>query len=83
EMPDARVTSRKIASNRRLLCASPAYLECFGVPVSPMDLQRHRCIVIRESDETYGAWRLHSGAAQANVKVRGTVSTNDGEAAVN
>ncbi|MCD5330229.1 LysR family transcriptional regulator [Chromobacterium piscinae] len=83
EMPDARVTSRKIASNRRLLCASPAYLECFGVPVSPMDLQRHRCIVIRESDETYGAWHLHSGAAQANVKVRGTVSTNDGEAAVN
>ncbi|WP_434627723.1 LysR family transcriptional regulator [Chromobacterium sp. CV08] len=82
ELPDARIVSRRIAGNRRLLCASPAYLERFGLPASPMDLQRHRCIVIRESDETYGAWHLHSGTAQANVKVRGAVSTNDGEAAL-
>ena len=83
DIPDARITSKKIATNRRLLCASPAYLERFGTPVSPTDLQRHRCIVIRESDETYGTWHLHSGSTQATVKVRGTVSTNDGEAAVN
>jgi DNA-binding transcriptional LysR family regulator len=83
DTPDARITSKKIASNRRLLCASPGYLERFGTPVSPIDLQRHRCIVIRERDETYGTWQLHSGTTQASVKVRGTVSTNDGESAVN
>ena len=82
EIPDARIVSKKIASNRRLLCASPAYLERFGMPVSPTDLQLHRCIVIRESDETYGTWHLNSGSTQATVKVRGTVSTNDGESAV-
>lgn len=83
DVPDARITSKKIASNRRLLCASPGYLERFGTPLSPTDLQRHRCIVIRESDEIYGTWHLHSGSTQATVKVRGTVSTNDGESAVN
>jgi DNA-binding transcriptional LysR family regulator len=83
DTPDARITSKKIASNRRLLCASPDYLERFGTPVSPIDLQRHRCIVIRERDETYGTWQLHSGTTQASVKVRGTASTNDGESAVN
>lgn len=82
EVPDARITSKKIAKNRRLLCASPTYLERFGVPGSPTDLQRHRCIVIRESDEIYGTWHLHSGGTHATVKVRGTVSTNDGESAV-
>ncbi|MFZ6731060.1 LysR substrate-binding domain-containing protein [Undibacterium sp. Ji42W] len=82
EVPDARVTSKKIASNRRLLCASPIYLERHGTPLTPTDLQRHRCIVIRESDETYGTWHLHNANSQATVKVRGTVSTNDGESAV-
>ncbi|MFZ6658782.1 LysR substrate-binding domain-containing protein [Undibacterium sp. TJN19] len=82
EVPDARITSKKIASNRRLLCASPIYLERHGVPLTPTDLQRHRCIVIRESDETYGTWHLHNASTQATVKVRGTVSTNDGESAV-
>lgn len=83
DVPDARITSRKIADNRRLLCASPLYLKKFGYPTSPADLQRHNCIVIRESDETYGTWHLHSGASTATVKVRGSVTTNDGESAVN
>ena len=82
DVPDARIVSKKIASNRRMLCASPSYLELFDTPLSPTDLQRHRCIVIRESDATYGTWHLTSGTTHATVKVRGTVSTNDGEVAV-
>ncbi len=31
-LPDAALHARKIASNRRLLCASPLYLEQHGVP---------------------------------------------------
>lgn len=75
EVPDARITSKKIASNRRLLCASPTYLERYGMPTSPTDLQRHKFIVIRESDEIYGTWHLRSGTTQATVKVRGTQLT--------
>jgi DNA-binding transcriptional LysR family regulator len=82
DIPDARITARKIATNRRLLCASPAYLERFGTPQTAIDLQKHRCIVIRESDAAYGTWHLHSNAAQETIKVRGTVTTNDGETAV-
>jgi DNA-binding transcriptional LysR family regulator len=61
DLPDARLTARKIASNRRLLCASPRYLEIHGEPRAPGDLQRHRCIVVRENDVAYGTWRLESG----------------------
>ncbi|MFL6719187.1 MAG: LysR family transcriptional regulator [Burkholderiaceae bacterium] len=82
ELPDARLTARKIADNRRLVCASPAYLAKYGEPATPHDLQKHRCIFIRESDEIYGQWHFGSGAKQQTVKVRGQMSTNDGECAL-
>lgn len=84
---DARVIARRLAPNRRLLCASPKYLAQRGEPKSPAELRRHNCICIRQGDEAYGVWRLFSGReserdAQA-VKVRGNLTTNDGEIAVN
>lgn len=82
DLPDARLTARKIASNRRLLCASPRYLETYGEPRTPGDLQRHRCIVVRENDVAYGTWRLESGQRTETVKVRGPVSSNDGQSAL-
>ncbi len=82
DLPDARLTGRKIASNRRLLCASPRYLETFGEPRTPGELQRHRCIVVRENDVAYGTWRLESGSRTETVKVRGPVSSNDGQSAL-
>ncbi|CAB3671814.1 LysR family transcriptional regulator [Achromobacter sp. HNDS-1] len=82
DLPDARLTARKIASNRRLLCASPRYLETFGEPRTPGELQRHRCIVVRENDVAYGTWRLESGSRTETVKVRGPVSSNDGQSAL-
>ena len=83
EPPDARVIARKIAPNRRLLCASPAYLARHGAPKVPHDLSRHNCIGIRQGDEAYGVWRLRAGKRTENVKVRGNLNTNDGEIAVN
>ena len=85
--PDARVMARRIASNRRLLCAAPAYLARHGTPKVPQDLARHACIGIRQGEEAYGLWRLSSGrgrsATTQAIKTRGPLSTNDGEIAVN
>jgi DNA-binding transcriptional LysR family regulator len=53
----------------------------------PSDLVRHNCICRRQGDEADGTWRLHrdrdSGGAGEAVKVRGNLTTNDGEIAVN
>jgi len=84
--PDSRVIARHIAPNRRLLCASPAYLAKHGVPKVPNDLTKHNCIGIRQGEEAYGVWRLSSGRGRAArteaVKTRGNLTTNDGEIAV-
>ena len=61
EPPDARVVSRLLAPNRRLLCAAPAYLAQHPAPKVPNDLLQHNIIGIRQGDEAYGVWRLCSG----------------------
>lgn len=85
--PDARVIARRIAPNRRLLCAAPAYLAKHGTPKVPNDLVRHNCIGIRQGEEAYGVWRLTSGRGKhvktEAIKTRGNLATNDGEIAVN
>jgi DNA-binding transcriptional LysR family regulator len=84
---DTRVVARRLAANRRLLCASPKYLAERGEPKAPGELGRHNCICIRQGDEAYGLWRLFAGRDKERnaeaVKVRGNLATNDGEIAVN
>ena len=82
DLPDSRLTARRLLANARVLCATPAYLAEAGEPRMPADLLAHRCIVLRESDETYGTWHLHQGERHESVKVRGPLSTNDGGAAL-
>jgi LysR family transcriptional activator of dmlA len=83
EPPDARVVARLLAPNRRLLCASPAYLQRHGAPRTPHDLAGHNIIAIRQGDEAFGLLRLRSGKRSESVRVRGNLATNDGEIAVN
>ena len=86
EPPDARVIARHLAGNRRLLCASSSYLAKHGTPKVPHDLTQHNCIGIRQGEEAWGVWRLSTGrgrqATVESVKIKGNLSTNDGEIAV-
>lgn len=83
DLPDSRLIAKKIAANRRLLCASPAYLRGAGTPAYPHDLTQHQCIVLRQNESAYGNWRLSRGKQVDTVKVHGKLSTNDGEVALN
>lgn len=84
--PDARVIARRLAANRRLLCASPAYLKRHGTPRTPRDLAKHECIGIRQGEEAYGVWRLTRrkgrDAVTEAVRTTGSLATNDGGIAV-
>jgi LysR family transcriptional activator of dmlA len=84
EPPDARVIARRIAPNRRLLCAAPPTWRATAHPKSPQDLARHDCIGIRQGDEAYGQWRLTPGKpGHRSGQGARPLSTNDGEIAVN
>jgi len=79
EPPDARVVARRIAPNRRLIGASPAYIAKHGTPQRPEDLARHNCIILRQNETASGIWRFTRGRKVHSVKVHGTLSSNDGE----
>lgn len=87
EPPEARVIARRIAPDRRILCAAPSYLTRCGIPKAPGDLARHNCIGIRQGDEAYGVWRLTLDRSRRQrpeaVRIRGNLTTNDGGIAVN
>lgn len=78
-LPDSGLHARKIASHQRILCASPTYLENHGEPVTPNDLTRHNCLVLRQNEDTYGNWRFSKEEKVHHVQVRGNMSANDGE----
>lgn len=79
QVREGGVIKRRIARNRRILCASPAYIDRFGMPHSLDELKTHRCIPIRERDQDFGRWELEGPGGVAVVKVGGPLSANNGE----
>jgi len=74
---------QEISKNRRIVCASPAYLERYGQPVEPEDLIDHKCISISEDGFRGADWHFYNrnGVAKT-VKITPYLNTNDGEAAL-
>ncbi|MHB2243425.1 LysR substrate-binding domain-containing protein [Pseudomonas monsensis] len=70
---------RRLASNRRVLCAAPGYLQRRGTPQTLDELQQHDCLVIKERDNAFGIWNLNRDGGQKSVRVSGPLSSNNGE----
>jgi LysR family transcriptional regulator, transcriptional activator for dmlA len=79
EPPDARLVARRVMANRRIVCASPDYVERMGAPRVPQDLTGHNCIVLRANQDEFTVWRLHDGDREHLVHVSGDLASNDGE----
>lgn len=71
--------AKKLANNRRILCASPHYLQQFGEPKRLEELLDHRCLIIQERDTPYALWKLNSLKGEQQIKISGQLSSNNGE----
>lgn len=72
-LQDSGLVARQLASDRRLLVASPDYLQRFGVPATPRELAKHRVINF-PGDPT---WTFANGD---KLRVSAFTTVNDGEA---
>src|SRR5687768_7704571 len=52
-LTDSSLTARRLAPNRRVVCASPEYLRLHGFPRTPEELSQHNCLL---SADFGGAW---------------------------
>ena len=75
---EANLLAQHLARNWRVLCASPDYLARAGTPVRLADLASHRCILIRERDQS-GLWRLAGPDGPETIKPPAQLSANNGE----
>lgn len=80
--PDSSLVALPIApSNRRVLCASPAYLARHGAPATPQDLAEHDCVCFMLGEEVHDRWRFsREGEADITVRARSVNVSNDGDA---
>lgn len=79
ELADSRLIARRIAVNRRILVASPAYLAEYGCPQSPAELSEHRCLRFAYPGLAADSWTLRNGDAEAVVRVSPHLSSDSGE----
>lgn len=80
-IPDHYI-ARRIAKNRRVLCASPAYLQQYGHPEHPQQLEKqHFCITLKERNQAPEQWALQSPAERLTVAPNSKLMVNNGDVA--
>lgn len=63
-----------------MVVAAPSYLDRFGIPHSPRDLQRHRCLNCRwPTDQSLYRWEFERKDEKVEVAVEGPVIVNEPE----
>lgn len=75
ELDDSSLVAKKLASCRRVLCASPDYLARAGVPQSLGDLDKFECV----STIDHRIWRLQGPKGEKAVRVNGKLRTNSSD----
>lgn len=65
--------------NRRVLCASPAYLARHGSPGDLQALAGHNCLLYQLGDRVYDQWRFGEGASEITVQVKGDRFCDDAD----
>ena len=79
-LEDSSLIAKRLADNRRVLCASPDYLERRGAPGTPGDLEQHDCLLMVGAKGPRDRWTLLSpDGSETTVRVRGPFESNMGE----
>ncbi len=73
---DSALVARTLAPSRMWLCAAPAYIEQFVMPQRPEELVAHQCLVL----EGTNPWRFVDGDKVVEVRVKGRLQSDNGEA---
>ena len=78
DMPDSSLVSVRLADNRRLCVATPAYLKRHGTPAHPSELSRFDCLTLSsEASQTRGwAFQVPRPGASEISNSKNTSSTN-------
>ncbi|MEI8593668.1 LysR family transcriptional regulator [Photobacterium sp. Hal280] len=77
-LPDSNLIAKALVQNRRVVCASPAYLAKAGHPAHPDDLRHHRCLVMEWAGQVMNAWHFVTDKGPMTVDVEPAMICTDG-----
>ncbi|KPU83872.1 LysR family transcriptional regulator, partial [Psychromonas sp. PRT-SC03] len=72
-LEDSNLLAKKLAIRSTYVCASPDYIEKFGVPYSTSELSAHNCLL-----GTRDLWHFNEQGKEKNVRVKGNIRCNSG-----
>ena len=81
-LPDSNLVATQVGSIRRVVCASPAYLEQFGMPRSIDELAAHRCISFDGLDGTNSWTFAGQGGEKRQVPIHSRLTVSTADAAI-
>ena len=76
-LSDSNLVGVKLADNRRVVVASPAYIKRHGAPASLDDLAQHNCLAM-SSEGSQRGWTFRQNGKNVILKVTGNMVCNDG-----
>lgn len=74
---DSSMVAFHIADLQRITCASPEYLEKYGMPEHPDDLLQHNCLLYRLNGRLFSTWEYLSPTQQYKVRASSRRICND------
>ena len=81
ELTDSSLKATKVGAVRRVVCASPTYLERRGSPAYPADLQKHDCITF-ENTISADEWIFNLGGTEKPFPIHSRLVVSTAEAAI-
>jgi DNA-binding transcriptional LysR family regulator len=79
DMPDSSLVSARLADNRRLCVAAPAYVKQHGQPAHPQDLLRHDCLMLSSDASQSRGWAFTVDGQVEHLRPGGPLDCSDGQ----
>ena len=80
DLPDSSLVSIRLADNRRLAVAAPAYLARRGAPRHPRELLQHDCLVLSSDASQTRGWAFTDEQGQVqHLRPGGPLDCSDGQ----
>jgi DNA-binding transcriptional LysR family regulator len=79
DLPDSSLVSVRLADNRRLCVATPAYLKRAGTPKQPAELARHECLTLSSDASQTRGWAFIVDGQLTHLRPHGRIDCSDGQ----
>jgi DNA-binding transcriptional LysR family regulator len=79
DLPDSNLVSVRLADNRRLCVATPAYLKRAATPKHPNELMRHECLMLSSDASQTRGWAFMIDDALVHLRPSGRLDCSDGQ----